>query len=60
MYTSRDIIWSYKYKDSILDIVGTESGKIIVSLADGNISMMKVDKMLTGWVPATYAHLCTL
>ena len=42
MLTFREIIWSHKFKDSILDIVGNDSGKIVVSLADGNISMLKV------------------
>ena len=38
----REVVWSHKFKDSILDIVGTESGKIVVGLADGNIAMLKV------------------
>lgn len=38
----REVVWSHKFKDSILDIVGTESGKIIVGLADGNIAVLKV------------------
>ena len=35
-------MWSHKFKDSILDIIGTESGKIVVGLADGNIAVLKV------------------
>ena len=38
----REMVWSHKFKDSVLDIVGTESGEVIVGLADGNISMLKV------------------
>ena len=38
----REVVWSHKFKDSILDIVGTDSGKIIVGLADGNIAVLKV------------------
>ena len=38
----REVVWSHKFKDSILDIIGTESGKIIVGLADGNIAVLKV------------------
>ena len=40
------MVWSHKFKDSILDIVGTESGKIIVGLADGNIAMLKVSSCI--------------
>lgn len=39
---SREVIWSHKFKDSVLDIVGTKSGKILLGLADGNIAMLKV------------------
>ena len=39
---SREVAWSHKFKDSILDIVGTESGKIILGLADGDIAVLKV------------------
>ena len=38
----REVIWSHKFKDSVLDIVGTVSGKIVIAQADGNISMLNV------------------
>lgn len=57
--TFREVIWSHKFKDSILDIVGTSSGKIIVGLANGNISMFEVS-----WAALCHIYLsdwgCTL
>ena len=43
IFLYRNLIWSHKFQDSILDIVGTELGKIIVGLGNGTISLFKVE-----------------
>ena len=40
------MIASHKFKDSILDIVGTSSHQIVVGMADGNIAMLSVSQPL--------------